>query len=317
MVFDTASLYFRSYFGLPSSMTAPDGTQVNAVRGLMDSLARLIEQYRPSAIACAWDNDWRPTWRVDLVPTYKAHRVAPARHSDVIGAGGAGAVSRQAEEADEALAVQVPIIREVLAAFGIPVIGADDHEADDVLGSLARQADRPVLVVTGDRDLFQLATTDQDEPYVRVIYVGKGVAKHDLVDSAWVEAKYGVRADQYVDFAVLRGDASDGLPGVAGIGEKSAAQLIAAYGGLDDIAAAASDPNSAMSAGLRRKLEGAIDYLGPAQVVVQVVTDLELDTAALDLERLPRDDERLAALTERWGLGTSAERLTAALSPRS
>lgn len=314
MVFDTASLYFRSFFGVPRSMTAPDGTPVNAVRGLMDSLARLIEQYRPAAIACAWDNDWRPTWRVDLVPSYKAQRVAPGRESEVIGAGGAGAVSGQAEETADELAVQVPMILEVLAAFGIPVIGVDDHEADDVLGSLARQADRPVLVVTGDRDLFQLATGADAEPSVRVIYVGKGVAKHDLVDSEWVEAKYGVRADQYVDFAVLRGDPSDGLPGVAGIGEKSAAQLIQTYGGLDDIAAAASDPGSSMSAGLRKKLEGAIDYLGPAQVVVQVVTDLDLHCPDLTIAGLERDDAAIADLTERWDLGTSTTRLTSALA---
>ncbi|WP_026377963.1 5'-3' exonuclease [Aestuariimicrobium kwangyangense] len=310
MVFDTASLYFRSFFGVPNSVTSPDGTPVNAVRGLMDSLARLIEQYHPGAIACAWDNDWRPTWRVDLVPSYKAHRVAQvvgdAAH-EVVGAGGTGAVSGQAEEAADELAVQVPIIREVLAAYGIPVIGVDDHEADDVLGSLAHQATRPVLVVTGDRDLFQLATGE-----VKVIYVGKGVAKHDLVDSAWVEAKYGVNADQYVDFSVLRGDASDGLPGVAGIGEKSAAQLIQAYGGLDEIAVAATDPDSGMSNGLRTKLAGAVEYLGPAQVVVQVVTDLDLPSVD-DLESLPWDGERVAALSERWGLGSSAERLNAAL----
>lgn len=313
MILDTASLYFRAYFGVPSSMRAPDGTQVNAVRGLMDSIARLVEQYRPSAVVAAWDNDWRPTWRVDLVPSYKAHRVAAGAGESVVGAGGHGAVSGQSEQTDEALVRQVPIILDVLDAFGIPVVGVDDHEADDVLGSYARQADRPVLVVTGDRDLFQLATDENADPRVQVIYVGKGVARHDLVDSAWVEAKYGVRADQYVDYSVLRGDASDGLPGVAGIGEKSAAQLIATYGGLDDIAAAATDPASGMSAGLRTRLGAAVDYLGPAQVVVQVVTDLTLPPV-VDLAEAPRDDERVVELTERWGLGSSTERLLKALS---
>ncbi|MGA4507473.1 5'-3' exonuclease [Propionibacteriaceae bacterium G1746] len=308
MLFDTATLYFRSFFGLPSSMVAPDGTQVNAVRGLLDSIARLVDQYRPTELACAWDNDWRPTWRVALVPTYKTHRLSPGRRVDVVGAAGRGAVSGQAEETPAALTTQVPIILDVLDAFGVPVIGVDDHEADDVLGSLAAQPGLPSLVVTGDRDLFQLAHDD-----TVVVYIGKGVAKHELVDDAWLQARYGITARQYVDFSVLRGDASDGLPGVAGIGEKSAAQLVTTYGGLDELAAAASDPESTMSKGLRTKLAGAIDYLGPAREVVQVVTDLPVGEANLRIADMATDDARLDALAERWALGSSVTRLREAL----
>ena len=309
MVFDTATMYFRSFFGLPSSMVAPDGTQINAVRGLLDSLAKLIDQYQPSEIACAWDNDWRPTWRVDLVPSYKTHRLDPYRRTDVVGAAGKGAASGQAEEAPDALASQVPIILDVLAAFGIPVVGVDDHEADDVLGSLAAYSSIPTLVVTGDRDLFQLAHGD-----TVVVYIGKGIAKHELVNDAWLQAKYGITAEQYVDFSVLRGDASDGLPGVKGIGEKSAAQLVTSYGSLDAMVAAASDPSSTMSSGLRTKLAGSLDYVAAAREVVQVVTDLPIAERDLRLASITTDDQGLDALAERWGIESSVQRLREALA---
>lgn len=309
MVFDTATMYFRSFFGLPSSMVAPNGTQINAVRGLLDSLAKLIDQYQPSEIACAWDNDWRPTWRVELVPSYKAHRLDPRRETDVVGAAGKGAASGQAEEAPDALAVQVPIILDVLDAFGIPVIGVDDHEADDVLGSLAAFSTIPTLVVTGDRDLFQLAHGN-----TVVVYIGKGIAKHELVDDAWLTEKYGITAEQYVDFSVLRGDASDGLPGVKGIGEKSAAQLVTTYGGLDDMVAAAADPDSAMTKALRTRLAEAVDYLGAAREVVQVVTDLDVDSRDLRATSIATDDARLDALAARWGIESSVRRLRDALA---
>lgn len=308
MAVDTASLYFRAYFGVPSSMKAPDGTQVNAVKGLLDMLARLIDQYRPTHLACAWDDDWRPAWRVELVPSYKAHRVAVTPDVDApVGAGGKGAGSGEAEQAEDALEAQVPIIRDVLAALGIPTPGVMHHEADDVLGSLAAQASMPTVVVTGDRDLFQLAHGD-----VRVLYVGKGVARHDVVDSAWVREKYGVTAEQYVDFAVLRGDPSDGLPGVKGIGEKSAAQLVTAYGGLDGIVAAATDQASALTGSMRSKIAAAIDYLGPAQQVVAVVTDLDLGADAF--AKPAPDVERCHDLAQRWGLGGSMDRILKALT---
>ncbi len=310
MVFDTASLYFRAFFGVPGSMRAPDGTPTNAVRGLLDMLARLVGQYRPTQLACAWDNDWRPPWRVALVPGYKAHRLASEPGTGSVGAGGVGAQSGESEEAPEELRVQVPIIRTVLDAAGVPVVGVDGYEADDVLAGLARRSDVPALVVTGDRDLFQLAGPD-----TKIIYVARGVAKHDLVDPAWVQEHYGVPAERYVDFAVLRGDPSDGLPGVKGVGEKSAAQLVTSWGGIEGIVAAAADPASPMSPAVRARIVGAGDYLAAARRVVAVVDDLPLPGVSLRVDDLRADTERLADLGRRYGIDGPISRLMAALAP--
>src|SRR3954467_9918897 len=160
MLLDTASLYFRAYYGVPDSIRAPDGTPVNAVRGLLDFISRLVEEYRPTHLACCWDNDWRPQWRVDLLPTYKAHRV------EAVVPGGS-----DVEEVPDPLEAQIPVILAVLAAFGIAIVGADDHEADDVIGTLATGAGMPVEIVTGDRDLFQLV---DDAAGVRVLYTARG-----------------------------------------------------------------------------------------------------------------------------------------------
>ncbi|WP_300682053.1 5'-3' exonuclease [Nocardioides sp.] len=300
LLLDTASLYFRAFYGVPE-VVAADGTPVNAVRGLLDFTARLVTEYTPSELVCCWDNDWRPQWRVDLLPTYKAHRVV-----EVTAAG-----TPDVEEVPDPLQVQVPIILDVLDAFGIAVRGADHYEADDVIGTLATGADLPVDVVTGDRDLFQLV---DDEHEVRVLYIARGVSKHERVDAAWVQGKYAVRPDQYADFATLRGDASDGLPGVAGVGEKTAATLLAEYGTLDGIAAAAADPASAMKAGPRAKILAASDYLASAPTVVAVARDVPVSAEGLAAPRSPRDPERLAELAERWNLSGSVARLTEALT---
>ena len=248
MLLDTASLYFRAFFGVPDSMRAPDGTPVNAVRGLMDFISRLVGQYEPTHLACCWDEDWRPQWRVDLIPTYKAHRVV----EEVAGE------DPDVEEVPDPLEVQVPIIRDVLAAYGLPVVGAPHMEADDVIGTLATDAGMPVDIVTGDRDLFQLV---DDEARVRVLYTARGVGRHELVDDAWLLAKYGIHARQYADFATLRGDNSDGLPGVAGVGEKTAATLLGRFGDMAGLLAAADDPDSDLAPGPRRKIKDAADYL--------------------------------------------------------
>ena len=213
MLLDTASMYFRAFYGVPDSFKAPDGTPVNAVRGLLDFISRLVADYRPTHLVCCWDNDWRPQWRVDLIPSYKAHRVEYV----VQGA-------PDVEEVPDPLEAQVPVILDVLAAFGIPVIGADGYEADDVIGTLSRDAGMPVDVVTGDRDLFQLV---DDDAQVRILYIARGVGRHERVTNSVVQEKYGIDGRQYADFAALRGDASDGLPGVNGIGEKTAATLLA------------------------------------------------------------------------------------------
>ena len=292
MAFDTSYLYFRAFFGVPDSFHAKDGRSVNAVRGTLDFISRLLDQYSPDAFVCAWDDDWRPQWRVDLVPSYKTHRVV-----EVAGA--------EAELVEDALAVQVPLIRECLDALGIQIIGAAEHEADDVLASLARQHDGTSLIVTGDRDLFQLVDDDTS-----IVYVARGVAKHELVTPEVLSAKYNLDPARYVDFAVLRGDPSDGLPGVKGIGEKSAASLVSTYPSLEAMVEAAVDSGTKMSPSMRTKLLADVDYLARAREVVTAVDTLRLPA----LTRGPVREDLVAELTEELGLGGSMTRLAGVLS---
>ncbi len=302
MLLDTASMYFRAFYGVPEIL-GPDGTPVNAVRGLLDFVSRLVTDYRPNHLVCCWDDDWRPQWRVDLLPSYKAHRVV----EEV-------AAAPDVEEVPDPLGVQVPLIREVLAAFGIAVVGAPGYEADDVIGTLATGAGMPVDVVTGDRDLFQLVDDDAE---VRVLYIARGVGRHERVDDAWVVERYGVHAAQYADFATLRGDASDGLPGVSGIGDKTAAGLLGRYGDLAGVRAAADDPDSPMAPAARRNLRAAGDYLAVAPQVVAVARDLALDRTPHELPTTPADPDRLVALSTAYGLDSPVSRLVDALSTPS
>ncbi|MFF1571267.1 5'-3' exonuclease H3TH domain-containing protein [Leifsonia sp. NPDC058292] len=300
MLLDTASLYFRAFYGVPDTVTAPNGTPVNAVRGLLDIIARLVSEFEPTQLVACWDDSWRPQWRVDLIPSYKEHRVARVADDGT-----------SIEETPEKLVVQIPVIRQVLDAFGITVLGAPDHEADDVIGSLASQATVPVDVVTGDRDLFQLA---DDSAGVRVIYTARGMSKLEIVTDEVLRGKYGIGPEQYADFAVMRGDASDGLPGVSGVGEKTAANLLAEYGDLDTIVAVAADPDEPLSATLRARLLAASDYLLVAPKVVEVVRDLDFGTVDARLRPLSSDQRAAVdALAEEWGLGGSADRALRAL----
>jgi 5'-3' exonuclease len=299
MLLDSASMYFRAFFGVPE-IKADDGTPVNAVRGFMDFISRLVGQYDPDQLVCCWDNDWRPAWRVELLPTYKTHRVVAERAS-----------GPDIEEVPDPLEVQVPIILEVLDAFGITVRGADGYEADDVIGTLATGAKGPVDVVTGDRDLFQVVDDDAD---VRVLYIARGVGNHERVDNTWMQAKYGVDAAQYADFATLRGDASDGLPGVAGVGEKTAASLLQQFVDLESIIEAAADASAPMSSAMRAKFAAAAPYLAVGPTVVEVVRDLELGD--FDAKLRPAVGDRRAAaeaLAAEWNLGGSMPRVLAAL----
>jgi 5'-3' exonuclease len=300
MLLDTAALYFRAFYGVPDTVRAPDGTPINAVRGLLDIIARLVSEYRPAQLIACWDDDWRPQWRVDLIPSYKTHRVA-----EVVPGG------TDIEETPDPLETQIPIIREALAALGITVVGVPHHEADDVIGSFASQATVPVDIVTSDRDLLQLV---DDESDVRLIYTARGMSQLEIITDAVVKSRYGITPRQYADFAVMRGDPSDGLPGVAGIGEKTAASLLAQYQDLEGIIAAALDPSSSMSAAIRVRLATAAAYLEVAPPVVAVVRDLELGN--VDARIRPLDDESLAAvrkLSSTWALGGSMERVLRAL----
>jgi 5'-3' exonuclease len=297
MLLDTAGVYFRAFYSVPDTVTAPDGTPVNAVRGTLDAIARLVTEFEPAELVACWDDDWRPQWRVDLIPSYKTHRVA-----EIVVA------APDVEVIPDPLSVQVPIIRAVLAALGIPVVGAAEHEADDVIGTLATTG-ADVDVVTGDRDLFQLI---DDRRGVRVIYTGRGMSNLEVLTDEGLVNKYGVRPDQYADFAAMRGDASDGLPGVAGIGEKGAATLLQQYGDLDGIVAAANDPATPMTAGQRAKFVAASAYLAVAPQVVEVVRTLDLPDfdAAIDVP----DADAARALAETWGLTSSMDRAIAALT---
>lgn len=293
---DTPSLYFRAFHGIPEKAGRTEaGEPVNAIRGFLDMLAQLIRTRRPDRVVCALDASWRPAWRVALVPSYKKHRVA---HGDV-------------EVVPPALEKQVPILLEVLAAIGIPAFGVAGYEADDVLGTLAATQPGPVEVVSGDRDLFQLV---DDERGTRLLYCGRGVAKLEDADNALVEAKYGVPAKWYADFAAMRGDASDGLPGVPGVGEKTAARLVTRYGGVDEILAALDDPSAGFAPGVRTKLADARDYLAKALPVCKVALDVDLPRFDPAMPRSPRDPDALIALAERWNLASSAKRLIDALA---
>jgi 5'-3' exonuclease len=300
MLLDTASLYFRAFFGVPDTLKAADGTPTNAIRGLLDFIARLVENHRPTHLVACWDDNWRPSWRVALIPTYKAHRV-----EFVTPAG------EQVEDVPDRLEVQVPYIRACLDALGIAVVGAADHEADDVIGTLVHRSHMPVDVVTGDRDLFQLI---DDARGIRVIYTAaRGVGQADVLDEAALLAKYTIPANRYADFATLRGDTSDGLPGVKGVGDKTAAALISAYGDLDGIRAAAADAATPMSASVKRKILDASDYLDVAPKVVAVATDAPVGEFDAKLPAEVKDPERWLELVDLLELGGSAQRVMAAL----
>jgi 5'-3' exonuclease len=291
-IVDAPSLWYRAFHGVPESITAPDGTPVNAVRGFLDLLGRVVRDTKPARLVCCLDLDWRPAFRVAAVPSYKSHRLA----------------ENGAEAEPDSLAPQVAILLDVLEALGIAVAGVDGYEADDVLGTLATREPGAVDVVTGDRDLFQLV--DDSKP-VRVIYTVEKMRPYDEGD---VAARYGIPGRGYADFAVLRGDPSDGLPGVKGVGEKTAAALINRFGTVEEIVAALdAGTQDGFPAGARAKLEAARDYLAAAPAVTRVVRDLPVPPLDDALRPGPRDPVRLVELCDRWGLESPLNRFLAAV----
>src|SRR5579863_1157285 len=296
MLLDSASLYFRTFFGVPDTVRAPDGTPVNAVRGLLDGITRLVRSRRPARFVACWDADWRPAFRVAAVASYKAHRLA------------ADGVS---EEIPPDLLVQIPLIEEVLLAAGLAIAGQPGYEADDIIATLAARSPDRVDVVTGDRDLFQLV---DDARGVRIIYTQKGLLRPDVIDEAAVTAKYDIPGRAYADFAALRGDPSDGLPGVPGVGEKTAAALIRTFGSVDGIIAALDAGHGGFPRGGREKLEKARSYLDIAMSVVRVADDAPLPPVDGRLPTEPADAARLAELGEQWGLGSSLGRFLSAVA---
>ena len=307
MVLDTPTLYFRAFFGVPESIKSPDGMPVNAIRGTVDFVSHLITTYRPDRMVACFDADWRPAFRVEAIASYKAHRVLTP---------GPTAQDVDVEEVPDTLTPQIPVIEAVLDAAGIARAAAPGFEADDVLATLAeRWAGRgPVDVVTMDRDLYQLV---DDARGVRVLNIGKGVAKLEVVTDTVLREKYGISGRDYADFAALRGDPSDGLPGVPGIGEKTAAALIAAYGDLAGVRAAALDPASSLKPAQRTRIAEAADYLDAAPTVVRVVRDTPVVEHDDRVPRTVKDPVALAALAEKYGLKAAVGRLEKALAERA
>jgi len=287
LLLDSASLYYRSYFALPESMRAPDGYPHNAVRGFLVTLDRLIQRFAPTAVAACWDADWRPHWRVDLVPTYKTHRLAEP---------GAG---EGVELEPETLGPQVGAIAAILDAMGIARPGVPGYEADDVIASMAAQHPGPTVVVTGDRDLVQVVR----EGVQVLLAVNGGMDRWPLLDVPAVVDRFGVHPHQYVDFAVLRGDPSDGLPGVPGIGAKTAAALLAAYGDLDALVlAAAGSVERPLTARLAASLTEHAQAIQAARTVATAVSDLSF-VVDPTLPDSPADAAMLRTLTDQWGVG--------------
>lgn len=290
LLVDASSLIYRALFSTPDTVRTPEGSPINAAHGFLGMLARLIADHDPEFICCATDEDWRPTWRVELVDSYKAVRAE---------------VGSAQEQAEDLLEPQLPLLFELLQGCGIPVVGHLGYEAEDVIGTLATRAPGPVAIVSGDRDLFQLVR----DPTIWVLYPRRGVSQLDVVDESYIAGRYGIPGTAYRDFAVLRGDPSDGLPGVRGIGEKLAAALISRYGSLDSVVAAASgsDQNVAL-----QKVRRDLDYVARALKVVTIPTDLPIPEA--DLSRPRREpDAAVYETADRHGLGGAVRRLVGAL----
>jgi 5'-3' exonuclease len=296
MLLDSGSLWYRAYYGMPDTLTADDGTPVNAIRGFLDMSARLISTYNPDRMVVCLDGDWRPSWRVELFPAYKANRLED-EESD--------------EEAEpDTLTPQIPILLDLLDEIGIPMVGVDDYEADDVMATYAHTHPGPTRIVTGDRDLFQLVDDKRD---IKVAYLPKGISAHDLVDLNFISQKYSIPGDRYAMFATFRGDASDGLPGGKGIGEKGAALISTHFASIDDAIVAAQNGDERLPAALARKIVAGMDYLAIAPTVVNCARDVPLPEIELGMPKAPADFSKIYQIKEKYSLGASVDRLISAL----
>ncbi|WP_197034631.1 5'-3' exonuclease [Glycomyces sp. NRRL B-16210] len=298
MLIDAASLWYRAYYGLPSSIKAPDGRRAGAVRGFFDGLAVLARRFSPTGLVCCLEGNWRPQWRLDLLEQYKSARALPDG----------------SEDAPEGLEAQVAAIEALLPALGVATAAHPRFEADDVIATLAARTAEPVLVVTGDRDLFQLVDDERDR---KVVYLARGISKAELFDGAAVVAKFGVGPEHYVDFAVLRGDPSDGLAGVKGIGAKTAVTLVNTYGGVAGLRAAAADAESDLPERQKRAIGEAGDYLDRAVKVSTVVADVEVPVVDATLPAAPKDPEAVEALATEWGVASAIQRFHEAIAPKA
>ena len=295
MLLDSASLWYRAYYGMADTLLSPDGTPVNAIRGYLDMTARLVSIYKPNRLVACLDGDWRPMWRVELFPEYKANRLEE---------------DGDEEEEPDTLTPQIPILLDLLDLFRIPVVGVDDFEADDVMATYAEVEKGPIRIVTGDRDLFQMVDDKRD---IKVVYLAKGISAHDLVDLAYVSEKYQIPGERYALFAMFRGDPSDGLPGVRGIGEKGAALIANNFASVEDALAGAHAAHDSLSPALAKKIIAGADYLKIAPTVVQVARNVPLPKVDLSMPAAPADLSPIYQFKERYGLGASVDRLISAL----
>lgn len=294
MLLDSASLWYRAYFGMPDTLVSPSGLQVNAIRGYLDMTSKLINLYKPNRIVACLEGDWRPSWRVELFPDYKMNRLDESGE----------------EEEPDTLSPQIPILLDLLEALGVPMLGVDDYEADDLMATFAVNQPGPVRIVTGDRDLFQLVDDKRD---VKIVYLAKGIANHDLVDFKWIEQKYEIPGDRYGLFAMIRGDASDGLPGIKGIGEKGAASIAKQFTNLDEVMKAAINDDERLTTNIRKKLLESSEYAKIAPKLVGCATDVSIPEMKIDLPNKPLNTQKIQNIKEEFGLGTSVDRIMNAL----
>ena len=294
LLLDSASLWYRAYFGMPESLISPTGIQVNAIRGYLDMTSRLLIKYKPDRVVACLEGDWRPSWRVELFPDYKLNRVDESGE----------------EDEPDTLAPQIPILLDVLDALGVPLLGVDDYEADDLMATLSVKQPGPIRIATGDRDLFQLVDDKRD---VKVVYLAKGISNHDLVDLNWIEKKYEIPGDRYALFAMIRGDSSDGLPGIRGIGEKGAANIARVFSNLSEVIQAAKNEDERLSANIRSKILSNLDYAQIAPKLVGCALNVPIPNMHIDLPKKPKSMKKIRDLQEEFGLGASIERIINAL----
>ena len=295
MLLDSASLWYRAYFGMPDTLVSPTGQPVNAIRGYLDMTSRLLVKYQPNRIVACLEGDWRPSWRVELFPDYKLNRLD----------------EEGAEEEPDTLGPQIPILLNVLDALGIPLLGVDDYEADDLMATFSVKQPGPVRIVTGDRDLFQLADDERD---VKIVYLAKGISNHDLVDLKWIQDKYQIPGDRYALFAMIRGDSSDGLPGIRGIGEKGAMVIANLFKTMPEVMQAAASSDERLSPNIRKKLLESSQYAAIAPKLVGCALDVSIPEMEISMPKKPKSLEKIVKLKDEFGLGASIDRIMSALN---
>ena len=294
MLLDSASLWYRAYFGMPDTLISPSGMPVNAIRGYLDMTSRLLVKYKPDRLVACLEGDWRPSWRVELFPDYKLNRVDDEGQ----------------EDEPDTLGPQIPILLDVLDALGIAMVGVDDYEADDLMATFSVKQQGPIRIVTGDRDLFQLVDDKRD---VKIVYLAKGISNHDLVDLQWINDKYQIPGDRYALFAMIRGDSSDGLPGIRGIGEKGAANIANQFSSLGEVMKAAEDGDERLTVSIRKKLLESAAYAAIAPKLVSCALDVSIPQMEISMPLKPKSMKKIEELKEEYGLGASIDRIVSAL----